>query len=90
VGSPLGSAVLWPVRPIWLGRPAEGVFQLAIRWSVQGRLVDGSRVEALLAVNVPPQGQALWLRAQPDRVHGFDAAGVRVEIDSAIAVEVQA
>jgi hypothetical protein len=37
------------------------------------RLVDGSRVEALLAANVPPQGQALWLRGQPDRVHGFDA-----------------
>jgi hypothetical protein len=55
-----------------------------------GRLVDGSRVEALLAANVPPQRRALWLRAQPDRVHGFDAAVVRVEIDSAIAVEVQA
>jgi len=47
-------------------------------------------MEALLAGNVTPQGQALWLRAQPDRVHGFDAAGVGVEIDSAIAGEVQA
>jgi hypothetical protein len=57
---------------------------------VQGRLVDGSRVEALLAANVPPEGQALSLRAQPDRVHGFEAVGVRIEIDSAISVEVQA
>ncbi len=46
---------------------------------VQGDLADGTRIETLIEGAAPGIGQTLWLQADAQHVHAFDAQGLRLE-----------
>ncbi len=46
---------------------------------VQGELADGTRIEILIEGAAPGIGQTLWLQADAQHVHAFDAQGLRLE-----------
>ena len=46
---------------------------------VQGELVDGTRVEALMPPRAVEGDGAVWLRAEPQAIHVFSASGERVD-----------
>jgi ABC-type sugar transport system ATPase subunit len=76
------------VRPEHLHLAAQGQgLALALRAAeylganslVQGELADGTRIETLIEGAAPGIGQTLWLQADAQHVHAFDAQGLRLE-----------